>query len=373
MSMETIGIIGIGKLGLCFALNLEACGYNVIGLDRDPDYVEAVNAKTLQSHEPRVEEFLAKSKNFQATTDWDTLLSPLPRLIFIVVATPSLDGGGYDHSQVDAVLTAIRSRVQDSAATSHLVVMCTTMPGYCDTAAQTLSGTTLTLSYNPEFIAQGRIIQDQLYPDQILIGEANPEAGEAIEAVYRRMCRNTPSIHRMSRISAEITKLATNCFVTMKISFANAIGTLADKVGAEPDKILHAIGSDSRIGTKYLGYGFGYGGPCFPRDNRALAAFGAAQGFEILLSQATDEVNRRHLYTMLERWLETYPPHSPIRFEQVTYKPGTVILEESQQLALAVLLAENGRKVIVHEHPEVVRQVQARYGSLFDYEIRPEP
>ncbi len=365
--LKHIGVIGIGKLGLCFALNLERVGYQVTGLDTNAEYVASINAKTLTSFEPQVEELLFLSQNFVATTDWDAVLAPEIELLFIVVATPSMPDAGYDHTQVDAVLERLAA-AGPSEIQRHLVVMCTTMPGYCDTVAPKMAALNYTLSYNPEFIAQGTIIRDQQQPDQVLIGEGSAEAGDAIVEVYRQMCKNTPTFCRMSRISAEIAKLATNCFLTTKISFANSIGDLATKVGGEPEKILAAIGADKRIGSRYLGYGFGYGGPCFPRDNRALAMFGKQAGFEVLLSQATDEVNRRHLDFQFEQYCTRYPLSEEIVFESVTYKPGTTILEESQQLALALRLAQAGRKVRVRDLKAVIAALQLLYGDIFAYE-----
>jgi UDPglucose 6-dehydrogenase len=363
-----IGVIGIGKLGLCFALNLERAGYQVTGLDVDAAYVAKLNAKTLHSPEPQVGELLGQAQSFHATTDWNRLFSPDISLYFIVVATPSLSEGGYDHSQVDAVVAEFEKRGK-AAETRHLVVMCTTMPGYCDAIAPRLAALNYELSYNPEFIAQGTIVRDQQYPDQVLIGEASPQAGDAIQSVYEKMCRNQPTFCRMSRISAEIAKLATNCFLTTKISFANSIGDLALQVGAEPHKILAAIGADKRIGLRYLNYGFGYGGPCFPRDNRALALFGKQAGMEVLLSQATDEVNRRHLDFQFQQYCMHHPPEETIVFQSVTYKPGTPILEESQQLALALRLAQAGRKVRIVDMQPVISALQILYGDLFEYQI----
>lgn len=362
-----IGVVGIGKLGLCFALNLELCGYKVTGYDIDANYVASLNNKVLESREPAVESMLKGAQNLECTTNWEQLLHAEISLFFIVVATPSLSEGGYDHGQVDAVLARFIAGGKPKTP-RHLVIMCTTMPGYCDTAASKLAESNYSLSYNPEFIAQGSIIHDQQYPDQVLIGEDSPSAGDAIEKVYRDMCFNVPTFCRMSRISAEIAKLATNCFLTTKISFANAIGDLATKVGAEPEKILSAIGADKRIGPRYLGYGFGYGGPCFPRDNRALGIFGRQSGMEILLSEATDEVNRRHLDFQFSQYCREYQESEAIVFESVTYKRGTTILEESQQLALALRLAHAGRKVLVRDNLPVIQALKVLYGDLFAYE-----
>lgn len=367
--METLGIIGIGRMGLCFALNLERCGFRVIGMDIDADYVNQVNNRTFQSTEPQVNELLKASQKFTATTDLKTVLDET-NIIFIAVATPTSDEG-YDHSQVDHVLQRITSFGKQPLR-KHLVIACTTIPGYCDQAAARVAPFNISLSYNPEFIAQGSIIHDQQYPDQVLIGEADKNAGDAIETIYRRLTRSNPRFCRMSRLSAEICKLATNCFLTTKISFANAIGDLAIAAGAEPEKILSAIGADSRIGDKYLKHGYGFGGPCFPRDNRALRLFADRIGYDLLISQATDKTNAYHLEFMLNEWLKNHHDSKEIVFDYVTYKPGSLILEESQQLALAVKLAQAGKRVRIRERKPVIREVKKIYGDLFQYEERSE-
>ena len=366
--MEKVTVIGIGKLGLCFALNLEQSGFEVLGVDLAPAYVASLNDKTHTSFEPQVEELLKASQHFRATTQLQEIVAFDAPSVFIAVATPTLEEGGYDHSLLDQVINDLIN-LGPTSSTKDLVVVATTLPGYCDLLAEKVAPLGYTLSYNPEFISQGTIIRDQQYPDQVLIGEANKAAGNRIEAIYRQVVKNEPRYCRMSRLSAEICKLATNCFLTTKISFANSIGDLATKVGAEPDKILAAIGADSRIGGKYLGYGFGYGGPCFPRDNRALGKYARDNGYELLISQATDEVNRRHLDFQTQEWLASYPASEAIFFDTVTYKPGSILLEESQQLALAVKLARAGRKVVIKERPIVIAELKAEYGDLFEYVV----
>jgi len=365
-----IGILGIGKLGLCFGLNLENKGFTVVGVDVHEGYVNSINSKTLFSFEPQVNALLKASLNFSATTAISEVLSDDFMLLFIMVATPSLPDGSYDHTQIEHVaeqLIAFGKREKQV----HLVIGCTTMPGYCDDLAKRLEHFNYTVSYNPEFIAQGDIIRNQLYPDQVLIGEANETAGDLIEEVFTQLCENKPVYCRMSRLSAEIAKIATNCFLTTKISFANSIGDLAIKVGAEPEKILHAIGADSRIGNKYLSYGFGFGGPCFPRDNKALGLFARNNNYALLLSEATDEINKRHLAFQLQDYLDTYSEDEKIVFDGITYKKGSLLLDESQQFALALLLAKAGRKVVLRDQEVVLTAIKKEYGNLFDYEPNP--
>lgn len=366
--MKKIAVIGIGKMGLCFALQLEKAGCEVLGIDTNAAYVNAINNKTLRSAEPGVEEALLAATAFRASTRLHSLIAFLPELIFIAVPTPTEETGGYDHRLIDALLPELYA-LGLPPARHDVVIMCTTLPGYCDQKAAEALHHHCYLSYKPEFIAQGSIMHDLQYPDQVLIGEADTLAGDKLEKLYAAIHVSRPAICRISRLNAEIAKLATNCFLTMKIAFANAIGDLCKTTGADPGKVLDAIGKDSRIGGKFLQYGFGYGGPCFPRDNRALHHFAGRHGLSLLLSAATDQANQAHLQFQFEQYLHQYPDSLPIHFYSVTYKPGTLITEESQQLALAVKLARAGKKIIIHEREEVVQQLHAMMGDLFEYRI----
>jgi UDPglucose 6-dehydrogenase len=369
--LERIAVIGIGRIGLCLALNLERVGYDVLGVDQNAEYVRQVGEKTLRSPEPGVEEALKAACNFQVSDHASSIRDFAPDLLFVAVDTPTAEGGGYDHSHVDRVLVELFS-LEPWQPRVELALVCTTFPGYCDSKSTLARVHSYALSYNPGFIAHGTILRDQRAPDQVLIGEADAIAGEKLANVYLRMCINRRLIHRMTPLSAEIAKLATNCALTMKIAFANAIGDLATSAGASPDQILAVVGGDSRIGSKFLKYGFGYGGACLTRDNRALNLFASETNHELLLAIATDEMNRRHLEFQVNEYLRAYPEDESIHFESVTYKPGTEILEESQPLALAVQLARAGRRVVIHESPAVMAVLHRQFGNLFEYEIRGE-
>ncbi|MDP1881197.1 MAG: hypothetical protein Q8K60_09695, partial [Parachlamydiaceae bacterium] len=200
-------------------------------------------------------------------------------IIFIIVSTPSLPDGKYDHSQVDSVIDKlIQLGRQDKI--KDLVICCTTMPEYCDSVQRKLDNYNYRVSYNPEFIAQGTIIYNQQYPDMVLIGEADTKAGEILVNIYSNLVRNKPHYARLSRTEAEICKIALNCFLTTKISYANMVGDVLLKSGFNPEDVLNAIGSDSRVGNKYLKWGYGFGGPCFPRDNRAFAIYAEQIGVD---------------------------------------------------------------------------------------------
>jgi UDPglucose 6-dehydrogenase len=367
--LERVAVIGIGRIGLCLALNLERAGYDVLGVDQNSEYVKQVGEKTLRSPEPGVEEALKAARNFRVSEHASSIRDFVPDLLFVAVDTPTAVGGGYDHSHVDRVLVELFS-LEPWQPRVELTLICTTFPGYCDSKSSLARVHSYALSYNPGFIAHGTILRDQRAPDQILIGEADAIAGEKLASIYLRMCVNRPLIHRMTPLSAEIAKLATNCALTMKIAFANAIGDLATAVGASPEQILAVVGGDSRIGSKFLKYGFGYGGACLTRDNRALNLFANETNHQLLLALATDEMNRQHLAFQVNRYLNTYREDEPIHFDSVTYKPGTEILEESQPLALAVQLARAGRRIVIHECSAVLEVLRRQFGDLFMYEIR---
>jgi len=364
--MDRIAVIGIGRIGLCLALGLDRAGYRVLGIDKDPDRVRHVADRTLTSAEPGIEEALRDARGLAASDDLKRIRAFGPELVFIAVDTPTVHPGGYDHGPVDRVMDALFA-LGELDERAELVVTSTVLPGYCDSKEESALAHGYALSYNPAFVAQGSILHDQQNPDIVLIGEADAVAGDKLERIHGRMCDSQPIFHRMRRLSAEISKLATNCYLTNKIAFANAIGDLAIQVGAEAEKILDAVGADARIGTSCLRYGSGFGGPCFPRDNRALGYFAEQSGFALLQADATDRTNRQHLDFQVDQYMRDYSENEPIHLRFVTYKPGTDILEESQPLALAVRLAQAGRTVVIHEQPSVLERLREEFGDLFQY------
>ncbi|KAK3240956.1 hypothetical protein CYMTET_49241 [Cymbomonas tetramitiformis] len=365
---DAISIIGMGRLGLCTALCLEEVGFDILGVDIFPDYVDAINKKLLQSSEPLVMDKLHKSTRVRATLSIDDVLAHSD-VVMIFVDTPYTGSDRYyDVSKLGRVLNQINSRrIEDK----HIVICCTVFPGYCADIGRYLlrDCKNVSLSYNPEFIAQGDIIRGLQNPDVVLIGEGSPEAGEVLKSQYRRMCHNAPSIRRMTPESAELVKLSINCFVTMKIAFANQISDIADRTPqADKAAVLAAVGSDSRIGSKYLQPGYGFGGPCFPRDNRALGSYAEATGVEPLMMRATDLSNKRHaelqVQALLSQELEVY------HFEGLAFKKNcpVAIIEESQKLNVASQVARAGKTVVLRDTKEVLDAIRAEYGRIFNYE-----
>ena len=366
--MKKISIIGVGKLGVCFALNMENAGYDVIGVDINSDYVDSLNNKSLISNEPKVSTMLKAAKNFRATTNIQEAIE-FSDIIFMLVATPSLDSGKYDHRAIKSVIKQLKT-IGKQDTKKDLIIGCTVMPGYCNSIKKQLNELNYTVNYNPEFIAQGTIIYDQVYPDMVLIGEETKETGDRISELYIDLCNNKPQICRMDLISSEITKISLNCFITTKIAFANMLGDIAILSGANYESILNAVGSDSRVGSKCLKYGYGFGGPCFPRDNRALFIHSDETGYDAKISKIVDDANKSHLTFQINNYVKTHPDkQTPVTIKGVSYKSNSVMIEESQQLLYAVGLVHEGYNVTVEDNEVVINQVKEKYGSLFKYNI----
>lgn len=364
---ENITVFGIGKLGICQALCYEKAGHNVLGVDLSEEYVHQINSKIFCSNEPQVVELLIASKNFSATTSIKKGIE-FSDIYIIAVPTNSIPGQAtYDHTILSNLISKINSH---SVSNKHIVIASTIFPGYTRNIAKPLirDCTNTTISYNPAFIAQGDIIHGFLNPDIILIGEGSAEIGTILSNIYKNMTSPSSYIARMSVDSAEITKLALNCFITAKIAFANLIGDVADET-PEADKvaILTAIGKDRRIGSLCLQAGYGYGGPCFPRDNRAFGEYASSKGIDPSFFTATEKSNIQHADHMTKKFLEM--DLSEYLFDDVCYKSKcpVPIIEESQKLEVAKKIALKGKLVVIKDRKEVILKVQEAYGNLFEY------
>jgi len=352
----TIGVIGAGRLGICFAILADRAGYKVIVSDVRKDYIRNLQEKKISTNEPLVPELLEQS-DIKATTSNEEVIKESD-IIYTFVATPSLKDGSYDVSAVQKVVDDILDTPLVFTDRKTFVVGCTTNPGDCDKFAEQLPG--MKVYYNPEFIAQGAIIRGLLRADMVLVGG---EYDKDISDLYYRIQgpEMEPRMNFMSLTAAELTKIALNCYLTMKISYANQVGEVLTKfgLGEEIDNVLNAIGADSRVGSKYLGYGFGFGGPCLPRDNRAFAHAAERVGLKNNIGLTIDAFNDEHSDFLADVLCEKHKNKNvPFYFPNgITYKKGTDIIEESQQYKLFKELLSRGYKVVALELPEVTLEV----------------
>jgi len=364
-----IGVIGIGKLGLSFALLLEKSGFKVTGSDISQEYNDKINNKTLFSFEPEVNELLKNSKNLTSSND-NLKVIKKSEIIFTFVQTPSNDDGGYDHSNIEDIINNFITSHNNGIDLSDkiFVIGSTTMPNYIDTVYNRLKDYGIHVCYNPEFIAQGEIIKGLELADMILIGSSSDYATDKIKTIYKKIMLIEPKFNIMSNTAAEITKISINCFLTTKISFANMIGEICLKsnIGVEISTVLNAIGDDSRIGNKYLKFGYGFGGPCLPRDNRALGKHMDNIELKVNLPYEVDGFNNKHNEFLYETLIKQNPDKNiPFIFDSVSYKKGLDIITESQQLKLAKTLLKNGYSVIIIDLPQVIKLIEPTVNSKY--------
>lgn len=355
-----IGVIGAGRLGICFALLCEQAGYDVIVSDIKEDYVQNLNDRKIVTNEPEVQNLLKSAKNFRATTDNKEVIRECD-LIYTLVATPSLEDGSYDISSVWNIVENFKE--ENITSRKYFVVGCTVNPGDCDNFRKQLPRN-IKVFYNPEFIAQGSIVNDLRNADMVLLGVDSKDNTDEkiildIRSLYQKIQTSRAIICTMTTTAAEITKIAINCYLTTKISYANMLGDVLHLSGCgdEVISVLSAIGTDSRIGRKYLNYGLGYGGPCLPRDNRAFAAFAKNVGLEYNLGTVTDEINNQHAKFVCDFYDKINKNRNPFYFDYITYKKGTDILTESQQYRLCIDLLDIGHSVYIHNDSRIFDEV----------------
>ena len=356
--LSSISVIGLGKLGAPMAACFAARGFTVHAVDLNPQKVDAISRGVPPVHEPGLAELLAESGGrITASKDVEAAVNASDAT-FVVVATPSeLDGGfslRYAIPSCESIGRALRTKTKYHVVVVTSTVMPGSMNGAIKTALERASGkrcgVDFGLCYNPEFIALGTVIRDFYNPDFLLIGESDPRAGDVLCEIYRRTCRNSPAMARMNFINAEITKLSVNTYITTKISYANMLARLCEKLPeADVNVVTDALGLDTRIGAKYLKGAVSYGGPCFPRDNRALAALAARVGASSGLAEATDIFNRAQIKSLAEMVKSYRKDSDAVGILGLTYKPNTDVVEESFGLLLAQELSCADLPVIVFD------------------------
>jgi UDPglucose 6-dehydrogenase len=356
--VRSISVIGLGKLGAPLAAAFAARGFRVIGADVDAEKVQAVNRGEEPVREPGLRELIHEGRDLLRATNSVEEAVRDSEATFIVVATPSEPSGGFSLRYVLPCLEAIGKTLRAKPGFHLVVLTSTVMPGSTGGAVrealERASGKTcgqhFGLCYSPEFIALGSVIRDFYFPDFMLIGESDERSGEALTEIYRRICKNTPFVARMNFINAEITKLAVNTYITTKISYANMIARLCEKLPeADANVVTNALGLDTRIGPRYLKGAVSYGGPCFPRDNRALAALAARCGAFADLAEATDKFNRAQVRWLAELVKSHRTANEAVGILGLTYKPDTDVVEEAFGLLLAQELSSGNVPVVVYD------------------------
>jgi UDPglucose 6-dehydrogenase len=351
-------VIGLGKLGACMAAAMASKHMQVIGVDVNPKTVEIVNHGAAPVPEPGLSECIASHRaRLRATTDFRHAVRESDAS-FVVVPTPSDENGCFSLRYVKEAVRELARALAEKNEYHLVVITSTVLPGSMQYGILPLlervsgkrCGRDFGLCYNPEFIALGSVIRDLLNPDFILIGESDDTAGSALGRFYSAFCDNRAPVQRMNFVNAELAKIAVNTFVTTKIAFANVLANICEALpGADVDTVTQALGMDARIGRRYLTGALGYGGPCFPRDNKAFAFVSQMLGTSASLAETTDRMNRDLSAIRAEKIKKAIGHGKTISLLGLAYKPDTNVVEESQALALTQALVGNGNTVVVFD------------------------
>jgi len=372
----SVSVVGLGKLGACMAAAMASRGVRTIGVDVNGATVQKVQRKLAPVFEPGLAEMMLGCDGLlTATTDLITAVHETD-LTFVVVPTPSNGDGAFSLQYVQAAMEPIGRAIRDKSARHTVVVTSTVLPGSTEYLVKPLlenysgkrCGLDFGLCYSPEFIALGSVLRDFLNPDLLLIGECESHAGEQLAAFYAETLRiNAPSV-RMAPVNAELAKIALNTYITTKITFANLLAEICERLpGGDVDAVTGALGLDRRIGPKYLKGALGYGGPCFPRDNNALARLLEVMGVSSDLPRTVDEINRKQP-ARVASIIQDLNLNNPKRVAVLglAYKPDTNVVEESQGVAIASLLAKKGFQVSVFD-PVATDAARKLLGDAVEY------
>ncbi|WP_394821307.1 UDP-glucose dehydrogenase family protein [Pendulispora albinea] len=363
-----ICMVGTGYVGLVSGAGFAEMGNDVVCVDIDKAKVERLRQGEVPIFEPGLDELIARNvKAGRLTFSDDTAASVASaQVVFVGVGTPPRSDGGADLSAVDKVAETVAANVKQET----ILVLKSTVPVGTNARARRIvakAAHPIHVVSNPEFLKEGEAVNDFLRPDRVVLGCDSDDtfARDIMARLYHPVCLDKDRIIWMAPASAELTKYVSNTMLAMRISFINEVATLCEKVGADIHEVRHGVGSDVRIGPKFLYAGPGYGGSCFPKDVQALVQTGREHGVEIDLAVSTHRVNERQK-GLLPRKLKTHMD-GDIRGKRVaiwglTFKPRTDDVRESAALTLIDVLLTEGAQIVAHD-PEGMPKIREIYGD----------
>lgn len=371
-----IAIVGTGYVGLVTGTCFAEIGVHVVCVDTNQEKIEALRKGSIPIYENGLEEMVsrnAKAGRLSFTTSLETCLNEV-EVVFSAVGTPPDEDGSADLSYVLQVAHTIGRNLQKYV----LVVTKSTVPvGTAQKVRMAIReeldkrgvDIPFDVASNPEFLKEGNAINDFMSPDRVVVGVDSERAKKLMTRLYKPFLLNNFRVIFMDIPSAEMTKYAANSMLATRISFMNDIANLCELVGADVNMVRSGIGSDTRIGRKFLYPGIGYGGSCFPKDVKALIKTAEQNGYEMRVLRAVEEVNERQkevLFNKLQKLLGNGLAEKTIALWGLSFKPETDDMREAPSLVLMNRLKEAGCSIRVYD-PVAMDECSRRMGETVYY------
>jgi UDPglucose 6-dehydrogenase len=365
-----IAVVGTGYVGLVSGTCFAESGNHVICVDIDQRKVERLTAGEIVIYEPGLEVLFQrnlKEKRLHFTTDLKTAVEKSD-LIFLALPTPPGEDGSADLSYVLGVASDIGKILNDINQYKVIINKSTVPVGTAEKVAakikENFSGEFDVVS-NPEFLREGVAVEDFMKPDRVVVGCSSERAKKLMQQLYAPFVRQGNPIYFMDERSAEITKYAANSYLAMRITFMNELANLCEKVGADVETVRVGMGSDNRIGKRFLFPGIGYGGSCFPKDVQALVQTSNQYGYDYSILNAVMDVNDKQKLVLADKIINYY--HGDLTGKTIAvwglaFKPNTDDIREAPALYIIPKLVKAGAKVICYD-PEGMKNTKAYFES----------
>lgn len=369
--MKKIAVVGTGYVGLVTGTCFAETGNQVICVDIDADKVAKMKAGVVPIYEPHLEGLFQRNieaDRLKFTTSLEEGIENA-EIIFLALPTPPGEDGSADLSYILGVAEELGKLIKDY----KVIVDKSTVPvGTADLVKEQVAKNAkvdFAVVSNPEFLREGFAVDDFLKPDRVVIGTSDDRAKVIMESLYKPFVRQGNPIIFMDERSAELTKYAANSFLATKITFMNEIANFCELVGADVDKVRIGIGSDTRIGKRFLFPGIGYGGSCFPKDVKALAKSGLENNFNFEILQAVMRVNEGQktiLYPKMRNYFKGDLKGKRIALWGLAFKPDTDDIREAPSLYMIEKLTADGAEVIAYD-PEAMDNARNLIGDKISY------
>ncbi|MGM0545098.1 MAG: UDP-glucose dehydrogenase family protein [Bacteroidota bacterium] len=368
-----IAVIGTGYVGLVSGTCFADSGNNVTCVDIDEDKVNRLKDGEIPIYEPGLETIFARSQREGRLTFTTDITEAVPEadIVFLCLPTPPGGDGQADLSAVMQVASELGPIIDDyTVVVNKSTVPVTTGDRVEEIIGDQLDSDLFDVVSNPEFLREGAAVEDFKYPERVVIGTDSDRAAEIMTTLYEPFVRSGNPIIVMDRRSAELTKYAANAMLATKITFMNEIANICEKVGANVDNIRRGIGTDSRIGKRFLFAGIGYGGSCFPKDVQAIHYTAAQNGYDFKIVDSVMKVNNDQKISIVKKMEEYYDTDdfSGMTFGiwGLSFKPETDDIREAPALYIAEELVKRGAKLLAYDPEAIGTFKQATTQAVLD-------